>query len=174
LNVNVAVAVHVGQTTAGPWRFGSVTIDKFGTLIHSPSRQNFIQHLIAGRNRCLMTPVVAEPYEWQAHSDYRSDDIEDVSQKPRWACWARRPHASTHEQTTCVGRSFDSGPHLSDIKSIRRYNQRNRHPTPRLPSLKPRSPLAGAFHLPACRVASGRPGERQVRTGIHQSKPSPA
>ena len=56
---------------------------------------------------------------------------------------------STHEQTTCSDRIFDGGPHLSDIKSIRRYNRRNRHPPmPRLLSVKPRSYRPGFLFVP--------------------------
>ena len=121
-------------------------------LIHEPprpSRRPLWRSLASGKHTLTAAATTPETFDecrdWRAGRQARTRQClrtkkADVPALKALDCYTK---LSTHEQTTCSGRIFDGGP-PSDIKSIRCYNRRNRHPPmPRLLSVEPRSPQPG-------------------------------
>ena len=129
-------------------------------LIHEtprPSRRPLWRSLASGKHTLTAAATTPETFDecrdWRAGRQARTRQClrtkkADVSALKALDCYTK---LSTHEQTTCSDRIFDGGPHLSDIKSIRRYNQWNQHPPPRLLSVEPRSPQPGFSLFPDVR-----------------------
>jgi hypothetical protein len=109
-----------------------------------PSRSPLWRSLASGKHTLTAAATTPETFDecrdWRAGREARTRQClrtkkADVPALKALDCYTK---LSTHEQTTCSDRIFDGGPHLSDIKSIRRYNRRNRHP--RCPAFRPLSP----------------------------------
>ena len=109
-----------------------------------PSRSPLWRSLASGKHTLTAAATTPETFDecrdWRAGREARTPQCLRTKKAdvPALKALDRYTQLSTHEQTTCSDRSFDGGPHLSDIKSIRRYNRRT--DTPRCPAFRPLSP----------------------------------